>query len=324
MSTTVSIILPAKDSGSYLDRCIESVLSQSYTDWELLIINDSSSDNTAEIAMYYTEKDTRISIHDSSARGVSAARNHGLELSVGDYLCFLDSDDILDPEFLSELTDLIGKENADIAQCSFIYLYDDGTKTGNKEAVSAVYKGQTEISNAYFSGMIGQINLASWGKIYRKELIKDIRFDETLTVQEDAFFTFQCCMRASKVVCISAPRYYYYQNPGSTMNRPFDGSKMQYFIVLDRELDLCSKNSEVTGMIMLRKLITALDLTAQVIRDDSGREYLGELRDIALSTSDIIDKNIRLESRVKIKLFLLRHFPKIYYSLLDSRRPKRV
>ena len=95
-------------------------------------------------------------------------------------------------------------------------------------------------------------------------------------------------------------------------------------IVLDRELDLCSKNSEVTGMIMLRKLITALDLTAQVIRDDSSREYLGELRDIALSTSDIIDKNIRLESRVKIKLFLLRHFPKIYYSLLDSRRPKRV
>jgi len=319
MPTTVSIILPARDSGAYLKRCIDSVIGQKSADWELLIINDGSTDDTCDIARTYAEEDHRITLHDSPGRGVSAARNHGLDLACGSYVCFVDSDDYLDPEFLSELTGMMGKDNADIAQCSFFYAHDDGTVIPNNEAVSGLYDDHEGILKAYFSGMIGKINLACWGKMYSRELVKDIRFDETLTIQEDAFFTFECCMRSSKIVCSDIALYYYYKNPGSVMNRPFDGSKMQYFTVLDRELDACRDDEVITWMILHRKMITALDLTSEIVRDGSGGEYLGQLRDIALTASDEIEKNAELGAKTRSKLFLLRRFPSAYYGLLRSK-----
>ena len=314
MSPTVSIIMPAKNSGAYLKRCIDSCLSQKYTDWELLIINDGSTDDTAEIAKSFSQSDDRIRFIDSTGHGVSSARNYGMELSAGDYISFVDSDDRIDPDYLSELVELAENENADISQCSLYYWYDNGTLVQEKETAAAVYNGHDEIMNAYFSGMVGHICLAAWGKLFRKELLRGIRFDETLTIQEDAFLTFQCCMKASKIACSNNPHYYYYQNPKSVMNSVFDGSKMQYFTVLDRELDICKADPALASEIMRRKVVTALDLTTQIIRDDSGREYLDGLKKIAVETSDKIKGKLGFKTRVK--LFVLRHFSALYYGLL--------
>ena len=167
---------------------------------------------------------------------------------------------------------------------------------------------------AYFDGMIGHINLACWGKLFRRELVEDIRFDETLTIQEDAFFTFECCMKSAKITCIDLPLYYYHKNPDSVMNRTFDGSKMQYFTVLDRELDICKGDLALASEIMRRKVVTALDLTTQIIRDDSGRENLDGLKKIAVETSDKIKG--KLGFKTGFKLFVLRHFSALYYGLL--------
>ena len=318
MLPTISIILPARDSADYLNRCIDSVISQKYTGWELIIINDNSKDNTREIASGYCEKDSRITLYDSTGAGVSAARNLGLDKACGRYVSFLDSDDILDPEYLTDLIALCEKENADIAQCSFFYSYPDGRNVPDNEAVTAVFSGHEEIMNAYFSGMIGKVNLACWGKLYSSELLKDVRFDETLKIQEDAFFTFQCCMKASKAACSSAARYYYSQNPKSVMNKPFDGSKMQYFTVLDRELECCSEDPALCGKIRLRKMITSLDLTAMIVREASGAEYLAKLRETALETRKEIGNTERISFKNKMKVFILKHFPKMYYGLLKK------
>lgn len=314
MSPTVSIIMPAKNSGAYIRRCIDSVLSQKYTDWELLIINDGSTDDTVVTAMSFSKDDERIRVFDSQGKGVSAARNYGLELSTGDHIAFIDSDDSVDPEYLSVLVELAEKNNADISQCSLYYRYDNGTLVQEKETEDAVYNGHDEIMNAYFSGMVGKICLAAWGKLFRRELLNGIRFDETLTIQEDAFFTFQCAMKSSKIACCNRALYYYYQNSASVMNRTFDGSKMQYFTVLDRELDICKGDLALAYEIMRRKVVTALDLTTQIIRDDSGRENLDGLKKIAVETSDKIKG--KLGFKTGFKLFVLRHFSALYYGLL--------
>ena len=316
MLPTISIIMPARNSADYLNRCIDSVISQKYTGWELIIINDGSTDNTHEIASDYCEKDPRITLYDSTGAGVSMARNLGLEKACGRYVSFLDSDDMLDPEYLSDLIGLSEKENADISQCSFFYSYPDGRNVNDNEAVTALFSGHEEIMNAYFSGMIGKVNLACWGKLYSSDLIKDVRFDETLKIQEDAYFTFQCCMKASKVACSSAACYYYSQNPKSVMNKPFDGSKMQYLTVLDRELECCSEDQKLCSKIRLRKMITSLDLTAMIVREKSGEEYLAKLRETALETHKEIGKTEKISFRNKMKIFILKHFPKMYYGLL--------
>lgn len=314
MHPTVSIIMPAKNSGAYIRRCIESVLSQKFTDWELLIINDGSTDDTVVTAMSFSKDDERIRVFDSQGNGVSAARNYGLELSTGDHIAFIDSDDSVDPDYLSVLVELAEKNNADISQCSLYYRYDNGTVVQEKETEDAVYNGHDEIMNAYFSGMVGKIYLAAWGKLFRRELLNGIRFDETLTIQEDAFFTFQCAMKSSKIACCNRALYYYYQNSASVMNRAFDGSKMQYFTVLDRELDICKGDLALASEIMRRKVVTALDLTTQIIRDDAGHEYLDEMKKIAIETSVKIKEKFGFKTRVK--LFVLRHFSALYYGLL--------
>ena len=314
MHPTVSIIMPAKNSGAYIRRCIESVLSQKFTDWELLIINDGSTDDTVVTAMSFSKDDERVRVFDSKGKGVSAARNYGMELSTGDYIAFIDSDDSVAPEYLSVLVDLAEENIADISQCSLYYRYDSGTVAQEKETEDAVYNGHDEIMNAYFSGMVGKICLAAWGKLFRRELLNGIRFDETLTIQEDAFFTFQCAMKSSKIACCNRALYYYYQNSASVMNRAFDGSKMQYFVVLDRELEICGPEASLTAEIMRRKVVTALDLTTRIIRDDTGLEYLDDIKKIAFETSDKIKE--RLEFKIRVKLFVLRHFSALYYGLL--------
>ena len=314
MHPTVSIIMPAKNSGAYIRRCIESVLSQKFTDWELLIINDGSTDDTVVTAMSFSKDDERIRVFDSKGKGVSAARNYGMELSTGDHIAFIDSDDSVDPEYLSVLVELAEKENADISQCSLYYRYDNGTLVQEKETADAVFTGHDKIMNAYFSGMVGKICLAAWGKLFRRELLNGIRFDETLTIQEDAFFTFQCAMKSSKIACSNRALYYYYQNSASVMNKAFDGSKMQYFVVLDREIEICKDESSLTAEIMRRKVVTALDLTTRIIRDDAGHEYLDEMKKIALETSVKIKEKLGFKTRVK--LFVLRHFSALYYGLL--------
>ena len=316
MLPTISIILPARNSADYLNRCIDSVISQKYTGWELIIINDGSTDNTHDTAAGYCEKEPRITLYDLDGAGVSAARNLGLDKARGSYVSFLDSDDLIAPDYLSGLIESCEKENADIAQSSFFYSYPDGRNVKDTEAVSAVFSGREEILNAYFSGMIGKVNLACWGKLYRSDLVRDVRFDETLKIQEDAFFTFRCCMKATKIVCSDAPRYYYCQNPGSVMNKPFDGSKMQYFTVLDRELDLCSENRALCGKIKLRKMITALDLTSVTVRERSGLEYLPKLRELAIEMRRDIGGTEKISFKNRMKIFMLDHFPKMYYGLL--------
>ena len=312
----VTIITPARDSGAFINKCIGSVVMQNFTDWELLIINDGSSDNTCDIAGSYSSKDPRIFLYDSPGSGVSAARNHGLEMARGRYITFLDSDDMLEPDYLSELVSNAVNENADITQCSFCYLYRDGKTVKDTESASGIYTDHKEIMDAYFSGIIGKITVACWGKLFRRELIDNMRFDEEITIQEDAFFSFLCCMKASKIVCIDTPLYCYLQHPGSTRGRAFDDSKMHYFTIFDRELDMCKDDPSITLRILTRKLITSFDLMSKIIEDDSGKESLGELRGIALETSDAIRKLGRPDMKTGMKVFLIRHFPSAYYGLL--------
>ncbi len=319
----VSIIVPVRNAAALIGKCIESVLRQKYTGWELLIVNDGSSDATCEIASSFAEKDTRIDLYDSKGSGVSAARNLGLELAKGKYITFLDADDMLEPDFLSEAAKIAETKNADIVQSSFYYMFPDGRKERDNESAEGVFDNKAEIMDAYFSGIIGKINVACWGKLFKHELIADLRFDENLMIQEDAFFTFNCCKKASRVVCFNEPLYCYYQDPGSTRHRAFEGSKMHYFTVFDRELEDFKGNTSLTFRINYRKLVAALDLTGKIINDDTGSEYLGELRDIALRTYDEIKKNGNIESKTKLKVFMLRHFPSLYYGLLKMKKGRR-
>ena len=116
----ISVIVPVYNVEPYLDRCVRSILAQSYADWELILVDDGSPDRCPEMCDAYATKDKRIKVVHKSNGGLSDARNHGLNVATGDYVLFVDSDDYIHPEMLRTMSLLGAQEDADIVQCSYI------------------------------------------------------------------------------------------------------------------------------------------------------------------------------------------------------------
>ena len=125
MENLISVIVPVYNVEKYLDKCINSLINQSYNNLEIILIDDGSTDNCGEICDKYALKDNRIKVIHKKNEGLSAARNLGISISKGDYIIFIDSDDWVDKEILLKLLNLIKKYNSDIAVCDYLLTYDE-------------------------------------------------------------------------------------------------------------------------------------------------------------------------------------------------------
>ena len=191
MHPVVSIILPAYNTERFISKCIESIICQTFRDWELIIADDGSSDDTYAIAQKYAATDGRITVINNVNRGVSVARNLCIEKAAGDYLCFIDSDDTVEPVFLEVLVRCAEENSADISQCSFSYVYEDGKVIPDPDSKEAIYSDNEEIIRAFFNGPAGDIRVGVWAKLFRRDKFANVRFDANLKVYEDAVYTYQ-------------------------------------------------------------------------------------------------------------------------------------
>ena len=164
----VSIIVPCYNVEKYIERCLNSLINQEYSNIEILCIDDGSKDNTKKIIKNFLEKDSRIKYFYKENGGLSSARNYGLKYIDGYYCCFIDSDDYVDSTYVSKLVNSIEKNNADIAVCEFDRVY--GKHTTHKEMK------RKDIENF--------IVPAAWNKLYISKYFKDITFPEGLWYED--------------------------------------------------------------------------------------------------------------------------------------------
>lgn len=198
MSDLISVIVPAYNSEKWLTECCESVLRQTYRNIELIVINDGSTDNTHNLLNEILQWDKRIHVIHTDNGGVCRARNMGLDAANGDYIAFLDSDDILQDNALALLYSSIQKEAADIAVGWKTNMKSDGTELGCPyNRTHAIWTEKQALEQALLDH---PATYTVWGKLYRKELISDIRFVEGKKVHEDSFFVFECLLKQPKVV----------------------------------------------------------------------------------------------------------------------------
>lgn len=129
----ISVIMPVYNMEQYLERCLKSVVKQTYSNLEILLINDGSSDKSGDICEQWAKQDRRIRVFHKENGGLSDARNWGLEYAKGEYLCFVDSDDYMEPDMLEKLLNALEKNAAEIAVCNFVYEYLDGQGCQNRE-----------------------------------------------------------------------------------------------------------------------------------------------------------------------------------------------
>ena len=184
----VSVIIPAYNIEDYIGRCLDSIISQTYKNLEIIVVDDGSRDHTGEILDNYAKKDRRIKVIHKENGGVSSARNKGIEAAEGDYIGFIDGDDLIESEMYKTLVDLLEEENADIAHCGYQMVFPDRVdyyhNTGKKK-IQTTEEGLKDL----LSGEMIEPGLVN--KLYKKELIKNCRLDETVKINEDLLMNFE-------------------------------------------------------------------------------------------------------------------------------------
>ena len=214
-SMKVSIIIPIYNAENHLNKCISSVVSQTYGDLEIILVNDGSTDGSADICRSFAEKDPRIMLIDQKNTGVSAARNTGLEACTGGLITFIDSDDYVSNDYVEYLTGLMDSYGSDIV-CS-----------GMNEDITVddpvVIKGAESCLKEYLT--TNAIYAAVWGKLYKKHVFDGIRFPVGKRF-EDNYVLFQVLDRCSSVTLGQLRKYSYVSNAGSFVNGPFSPAQL--------------------------------------------------------------------------------------------------
>ena len=210
MGLYYSIIVPAYNASKYIKNCIDSVLSQDYINYELIIVDDGSIDETKSIVSDYLF-DNRIRYIYQNNSGVSSARNRGIMESKGDYVCFVDADDVISSDFLSVFDSILSKEKIDVIYCGNYDFYDDtlpvfveGTKvkTHNAYVIDYDYCSSTSHSTV-------------WGVMFSSEIISGIRFRKDIFVAEDSLFFTEVLLRCDRVHYVDSVLYGYRKHSGS-------------------------------------------------------------------------------------------------------------
>ncbi len=313
----VSIIIPAYNTGAYLGKCIQSILYQTLSDWELFIVDDGSEDDTYETALRFSGMDDRINVIHTGNRGVSSARNTCLELISGEYYCFIDSDDTVEPQYLETLVRTAEDNSADIAQCSFRFINENGTESPDPYKNPRVYSDNAEIIRAFFEGPVGYIRVSIWSKLFRREKFQNIRFAPDLKVYEDALYIYSCCRIADKIACDERMLYNYYQRDDSAMHSRLPEIYKDYFTVFEKQYDDFKDDSKIRRMIIRRNAENSLWLLGIMIAEGKEQE-LWDIRKAALRRSPaLLFSNAPF--KLKLKVTGLALMPHLYFSMLRKK-----
>ena len=221
MKPIISVIVPVYKVEQYLDTCVQSILDQSYSQLEIILVDDGSPDHCPEKCDRWALLDKRIKVIHKKNGGLSDARNAGLEICTGDYISFVDSDDYIRPEMYERMLYAIKEEDADICACSIIRCYSDKEVKG--DVVSGVAGRSEEILDLLYSDSMFPV--CAWNKLYRRELWKEIRFPVG-KICEDAFTMYLLVHKAKWIVQIPEALYCYRIRPESIMTSSFSKKSM--------------------------------------------------------------------------------------------------
>ena len=208
----ISVIIPIYKVEEYLNRCVESVVNQTYNNLEIILVDDGSPDKCPQMCDDWAKKDSRIKVVHKKNGGLSDARNAGLDIAAGDYISFIDSDDWIDLETYSLIIEKIESTKSKIGAFDYIEVNDKSFSPKITEEY-AVLTPEEGILSTINNNLIKTV---AWNKVYHKDVLVGLRF-EVRKLNEDEFFTFHALDRAARIVFIKRQCYYYFQRTSSIM-----------------------------------------------------------------------------------------------------------
>ena len=319
----ISVILPVYQGERYLEKCVESVCNQTFSDWELLIVNDGSTDATAAIADSCAGKDARIRVfHRKKNGGVSEARNLGLREAKGDFIAFLDVDDRYECSALEKLWTLT-EQGADTAACGHLVLGADGAKTAAKLLPAGVY-GRDDISEKLVTPLLARrlqlpvLGGQVWRYLFAAKIIREGKLSFYGTYKEDELFTLEYLCRSEKLAVTEEPLYRYFQNPSSfrleyrkDLERRFDHYFTRKCAIAKKyglEAPLWRENNLWAGLLALTENTYHKGNPAKTKEKQKVVEALCKREDFAAAISALVPEGLHPNRQMTANYIRGRHF----------------
>ena len=320
MAEKISIIVPVYNGEKFIKRCLDSLLLQTYSNMEISIVDDGSTDHTMEICREYAEKDGRIVFYHIVNSGVSAARNLGLQYSTGEIIGFVDSDDYVSCGMYGKMVSIMNKHDADIVVCRFAVVRDSQHQFQcNDESMIIFDTDQFQkevVENRNVGGYL-------WNKIFRKSILKGSRLNTRLSILEDMDFIFSIMHNVGRAVYMDEELYGYYISSENTTQRPdtlFDKSlNLKYALSYDYMIEkYFSNNGRMKNAILNNKTAAYYQLAHKAIAngwEDKYREALVEY--LKVHKWDAIFRS-RIPFKIKCHILLICR-PDLYKTLLKTK-----
>lgn len=210
----ISIIVPVYNVEQYLPRCIDSILAQSFPDFELILVEDGSPDNCGVICDEYAARDNRVRVIHKENGGVSSARNAGLDAAAGEYIMFCDSDDYVSPDWVQQLYRAVRSYANAFVNCNVWTVASDGNMVLRYDVANP---NRIIPMHSYYELYVSSLDSSLWNKIYSGEIIREqqLRFYEDLHIGEDVVFNVEYYKTCDQIIFINSPLYFYCSNTAS-------------------------------------------------------------------------------------------------------------
>lgn len=316
----LSIIIPVYNSENYLRNCLNSIVAQTYSQWECLLIDDGSTDYSSEICKSYAERDSRFKYLKKKNGGVADTRNYGLERVQGEYVSFVDNDDLLHPMMYQYLIDKLESTNSEVSCCNYIKdfrTYDEV----NNELLKPLSSGGAEIltnrEDIYYSIVKGNQNNGIegliWNKVYRKSILDDIRFNHDIALVDDADFSLRLFCKVQRVFYTDKVFYHWMQHE---TNQTTIGSYIKYASAAGAYEDMVHYVSEIINSDNTLSILRSQSLIWNINACERGvKEHCLSKQD-RLHYKTIIRKYARYgkdyNKRVQLKIFMIIHIFGLY------------
>lgn len=319
----VSIIIPCYNSEKYIDKCINSIINQTYNNWEAIIVDDGSNDNSYEMLKQYSEKNEKIKIISQRNYGPSIARNNAIKYSNGHYLMFVDSDDYIHENMIEELIKYAKIRNSDIVTCGYYEIKDSNLKPINNFINNKIIDSRQFLLEKILLTSGGVI----WGKLYRSEIIKknNILFNPDIKICEDQLFNIEILSKSSKIDFMEKNLYFYNLNNNFSLTSTSSINNINNQILVQRllrdrlnNLNLYNyKTEEILGRRLYNHIYNFIYfyIKSEIYSINSIKNILNEIE------VELYLKNINLESvydRI-IRYFILKKSVKCIWIIFKLR-----
>ncbi len=264
----ISVILPIYNVAAYLERCVESILSQTYGNLEIILVDDGSTDDCGKICDSYAKKDSRIVVIHKKNGGLSDARNAGIEIAKGEYITFVDSDDYVDTDYVEYLYKLVCRYQTKMSICSHTVVYENGTILQKQTGEISCLNSEEVLERILYDE---DIDLSAWAKLYHKSLFEDIQFPVG-RLFEDAATTYRFVHKSQKIAIGLESKLYYMIRNNSISNCSFSRKKLDLITGTKEMAEFCETHYPHLKKAGERRLIYAYMSTLSQLANSNTKD----------------------------------------------------